>query len=149
MYTYDIIYFICPIKFPRQKLLWSIIDDECSSSQNSHGFVLLCYLLQYNSCSLMTIDWAGACKSNCSWFSYIKGSKLWLHGAKVTTEPKRSGHKSSFHAWLGPIIPPRLRSLIAFPDGLLWCKHHLRAVQQHQLPWQKAKQQVRVALGII
>lgn len=105
MCIYDIIYMRCSIEFPWQKLLWSIIDDESSSPQNSHGFLLLCYLLQYNSCCLMTIDWAGACKSNCSWFSYIKGSELWLRGAKVMTEPKSSGHKSSFHAWLGPIIP--------------------------------------------
>lgn len=105
MCIYDLPYLICSMEFPWQKLLSPIIDDECSSLQNSRGCLLLCYLLQYNSCSLMTIDWAGACKSNRSWFSYIKGSKLWLHGAKVMTGPKSFGHKSSFHAWLGPIIP--------------------------------------------
>lgn len=137
------------VPFEESHWTWCVFMTlyRISSSQNSHGFLLPCYLLQYHS-SLMTTDGAGACKSNCSWFTYIKGSKLWLHGAKVMTEPKSSGHKSSFHARLGPIIPLRLGSLIAFPDGLLWCKHHLRPVQQHQLPWQKAKQQVRVALGI-
>lgn len=35
----------------------------------------------------------------------LKGQKLQPHGAKVTAEPKSYGHKSSFHACLGPIIP--------------------------------------------
>ena len=38
------------------------IHDECLSLQNNHCFLLLCYLLPYNSCFWMTSDQVGTAK---------------------------------------------------------------------------------------
>lgn len=107
MCIYGMIYFIYVsyrISVTKKSNKSATVSISVLQSNQLH-FVVFLTCLTHHSCSFMTMNWAGACESNYSRLSYIKGSKLWLCGAKVVTEPKSSGHKSSFHAWLARIIP--------------------------------------------
>lgn len=73
MRIYDIVYHMCSIEFPWQKLLWSIFDDECLSLQNSHCFLPLATCFSIIPALWWQLTWLAPAKVTIVDFVTLKG----------------------------------------------------------------------------